>query len=81
MKKEVFIARPVHDQLLEHFPDLIQEIFMTADGHIQRFDESENPEPGWQLAGVSVTISPSLYDSYVHALSRLVSKLSTLRNV
>ena len=79
MPTEVFIARHVHDQLLEHFPDLIQEIFIENPEPSYRVDDSSRY--GWQLAGVSVTMSPSLYDSYVHALSRLVSKLSTLRNV
>ena len=65
MPTEVFITRPVHDQLLGYFPGLIEEIF------------EENPEPVWQLAGVSVTMSPSLYDSYVYHLSRLVPTLAT----
>ena len=56
----VFITRPVHDQLLGLLPSLIEEIF------------EENPEPVWQLAGVSVTMSPELYDSYVYHLGRLL---------
>lgn len=66
--KEVFISRPVHDQLLEHFPGFIEEIF------------EEEPEPVWQFAGVSVRMSIETYDSYVYYLSRLVPALSAPRN-
>ena len=62
--KEVFISRPVHDQLMDHFPGFIEQIF------------EEEPEPVWQFAGVSVRMSIETYDEYVHYLSRLVPTLA-----
>ena len=59
MRKEVFIGRTVHDQLLEHSPELIEEIF------------EREPEPIWQLAGVSVRMTPALFDSYTRTVKEL----------
>jgi hypothetical protein len=68
MRKEVFIGRTVHDQLMEHFPGFIEQIF------------EEEPEPVWQFAGVSVRMDAETYDEYVHYLTRLVPALSAPRN-
>ena len=57
--KEVFIGRKVHDQLLEHSPGLIEEIF------------EREPEPIWQLGGVSVRMTPALYDSFTRSTKEL----------
>ena len=59
MRKEVFIGRTVHDYLLEHCPELIEEIF------------EREPEPIWQFAGVSVRMSPALFDSYTRSTKDL----------
>jgi hypothetical protein len=64
MPTEVFISRPVHDQLLEQYAGLFEEIL------------AENPEPAWTLAGVKVTMSESLHRSYINALNGLVIILS-----
>jgi len=65
MPVEVFISRPVHDALLSEYPGLIEEIF------------AENPECRWSLAGVRVTISPTIHRSYIQALNGLVISLSS----
>lgn len=57
--REVFIGRKVHDQLLEHSPGLIEEIF------------EREPEPIWQLWGVSVRMTPALYDSFTRTVKEL----------
>jgi len=61
----IFISRPVHDMLLEHRPNVIKEIL------------AENPEPVWTLAGVSVSVSPPLYDLYASALHNLLNDILT----
>ena len=73
MRKEVFIGRTLHDQLMDHFPGFISKIF------------EEEPEQvicqvTWQLAGVYVRMDAETYDEYVHCLSQLVPTLEAQRN-
>lgn len=65
MPVEVFISRPVHDQLLENYPSLMEEIFLETD------------QKQWTLAGVKVTMYPAVHRSYVGALNGLVVSLSS----
>lgn len=62
---EIFMARPVHDCVLDHNPGLMQEIF------------AESTKTRSTLAGVFVTISPELHRRYIHTLNAVIITLNT----